>query len=144
MATGVEVELRKIKVESEEQARAMRFVSSPTIRIDGRDIALELAESSCGSCSEIAGQTTECREWIYRGERYTEAPIGMIVEALVGALYHREPAPAQPYTDVPENLKRFFAAGLSCCAPAEQDTCCAPSEKAGCCGTAEPQRCGCR
>jgi hypothetical protein len=75
----------------------------------------------------------------------------MIVEAILGALYGREPAPEPPYADVPENLKRFFAAkqpaaaeGLSCCSPAEQDSCCAPSEKAACCGTGEPQRCGCR
>ena len=31
-ATGVEVEVNKVLVESEEQARALRFVSSPTIR----------------------------------------------------------------------------------------------------------------
>ena len=128
--TGIEVELRKILVESEAQARALRFASSPTIRIDGHDIALGLVESSCGSCSEIAGQATECREWVYRGRRYTEAPVGMIVETLLGALYGREPAPAQPYTDVPENLKRFFEARLSCCSPAEQDSCGAASEKA--------------
>ena len=149
-ATGVEVELRKVLVESEQQARALRFASSPTIRIDGRDIALELAESSCG-CGEIAGKDTGCREWVYRGERHTEAPVGMIVEALLGALYGQEPAPEAPYADVPENLKRFFAAehraaaeGLTCCSRAEQDSCCAPSEKATCCGTADPQRCGCR
>ena len=142
--TGIEVELRKVLVQSEEQARALRFASSPTIRIDGRDIALELVESSCGSCSEIAGKATDCREWVYRGQRFTEAPIGMIVEALLGALYGREPMPPTPYTDVPENLKRFFAAGLPCCSPAEQDSCCAASEKAACCGTAEPGQCGCR
>jgi uncharacterized protein DUF2703 len=150
-ATGIELELRKVLVASEEQARALRFASSPTIRIDGRDIALELAESSCGSCGEIAGRDTGCREWVYRGERHTEAPVAMIVEALLGALYGREPAPETPYPDVPENLQRFFAAkqpsaaeGLSCYSPAEQASCCAPSEKAACCGTAEPQRCGCR
>ncbi|MCC6178967.1 MAG: DUF2703 domain-containing protein [Chloroflexi bacterium] len=143
-ATGIEVELSKILVQSEAQARALRFASSPTIRIDGRDIALELVESSCGSCSEIAGQTTDCREWVYHGQRLTEAPIGMIVEALLGALYGREPVPAKHYTDVPENLKRFFAAALPCCSSAEQDSCCAASEKAACCGTAEPGQCGCR
>lgn len=148
--TGVTLELRKVLVESEEQARALRFASSPTIRVDGRDIALEQAESSCGSCGEIAGRETACRDWVYRGERHTEAPVGMIVEALLGALYGRDVAPEVPYTDVPDNLTRFFAAkhasvaGLPCCTPAEQDSCCAPSEKAACCGTAEPGRCGCR
>ena len=48
-AAGVEVELDKVLVASEEQAPALRFVSSPTIRVDGHDLALELRESSCGS-----------------------------------------------------------------------------------------------
>jgi len=151
-ATGVSVDLRKILVESEQQARALRFASSPTIRVDGRDIALELVESTCGSCGELAGQETACREWVYRGERYTEAPVGMIVEALLGALFGPQALPERPYADVPENLKQFFAArqrsassdGLPCCSPAEQDSCCAPSEKAACCGDSEPGRCGCR
>src|SRR3954467_12913196 len=56
-ATGVELEVDKILVESAEQARALRFVSSPTIRVDGHDVALELRESSCGSeaCSDGCG-----------------------------------------------------------------------------------------
>jgi len=57
-ATGVEVEVDKVLVESEEQARAQRFVSSPTIRVNGRDVALELRESSCGSeaCTDGCGE----------------------------------------------------------------------------------------
>ena len=45
-SAGIEVEVEKIQVESAEQARQLRFVSSPTIRVDGRDVALELRESS--------------------------------------------------------------------------------------------------
>jgi len=41
-ATGVEVEVGKILVESAEHARALRLVSSPTIRVAGQDVALEL------------------------------------------------------------------------------------------------------
>ena len=36
--SGVEVTLQKIHVQTEEQARTLGFVSSPTIRINGRDI----------------------------------------------------------------------------------------------------------
>src|SRR5688500_8430544 len=38
-ATGTDVRLRKVLIESEEQARRHRFVSSPTVRINGRDVA---------------------------------------------------------------------------------------------------------
>lgn len=57
-ATGVELEVDKILVESAEQARTLRFVSSPTIRVDGHDVALELRESSCGSeaCTDGCGE----------------------------------------------------------------------------------------
>jgi hypothetical protein len=56
-ASGVEIEVNKLLVESAEQARALRFVTSPTIRVDGQDIALELRESSCGSeaCNDGCG-----------------------------------------------------------------------------------------
>jgi len=48
-ASGRLVEVDRILVQSAEQARALRLVSSPTIRVAGHDIALELRESSCGS-----------------------------------------------------------------------------------------------
>ena len=37
-ATGVSVELRESKVASDAQARQLRFIGSPTVRIDGRDV----------------------------------------------------------------------------------------------------------
>ena len=35
---GIPAEMEVIKVETEEQARELRFVGSPTIRVDGQDI----------------------------------------------------------------------------------------------------------
>ena len=76
-AAGVDVTVEKILVSSAEQARALRFVSSPTIRVDGRDVALELRESSCGSeaCTDGCGDHIACRVWVYRGQEYTEPPV---------------------------------------------------------------------
>jgi hypothetical protein len=153
-ALGASIEVRKTLVETEEQARALRFVSSPTIHVNGRDIARELIESSCSECGELCGcgGGVDCRVWHYRGEQHTEAPIGMIVEAILaeigpaGAARSEEPMS----TDVPENLKRFFAGvgaarnTASCCSADEQATCCDPAEKAGCCGDAASSSCGCR
>ncbi len=35
---GIQAEIEVIKVETEEQAQALQFIGSPTIRVDGRDI----------------------------------------------------------------------------------------------------------
>jgi len=40
-SVGASIEVRKSLVETEEQARTLGFVSSPTIRVNGRDIAGE-------------------------------------------------------------------------------------------------------
>lgn len=157
-ATGHTVRVQTILIESEEQARQHRFVTSPTIRINGRDIALETLESHCDSCTDLCGceEGTNCRVWRYQGQEYTEAPVGMIVDALLREVYSgASPLGAPPPVhEVPENLKRFFggkdakaAPVSSCCPPQEQVTCCAPTEKASCCGPAAATAsagCGCQ
>ena len=154
-ATGVEVEVDKILVESAVQARALRFVSSPTIRVDGRDVALELRESSCGSeaCTDGCGDQIACRVWVHRGREYTEPPVAMIVDAILEHVYSgpspRARVEAQSY-ELPENLARFFsgraasAEERACCPPAEQQSCCDADAKDGCCDAAPGEGCGCR
>lgn len=155
-ATGTRVTVTKRVIASEEQARQHRFVSSPTVRINGREIVFETLESKCDSCTDLCGgdEGTSCRVWPYRGQEYTEAPVGLVVEALLRVVAGDSGAvagAAGPY-EVPENLRRLFAGTVAakrpdsgpCCAPAEQETCCDPGEKAGCCETAAPATCGCR
>lgn len=113
-ANGVDVEVRKIHVQSEEQARELTFVISPTIRVNGRDIAFELKESRCEGCScgcEEDGVT--CRVWTYRGRDYDAAPKELIVDAVLRAAPDSSSEPTHTVNrmaDVPDNLKRFFAA----------------------------------
>ena len=137
-AAGVEISVRKTLVASEEQARMLGFVSSPTIRVNGADIALELRESSCAECGEACAcdGTIDCRVWVWQGQEHTEAPTAMIVDAILREVYggaKRATAPS-PAEAVPENLARFFAgkerlaAPASCCSPAEMAACCEPSE----------------
>jgi hypothetical protein len=54
-AAGVEILVRKTLVDSEQKAMKLGFVSSPTIRVNGRDIALQLRESNCACCGEVCG-----------------------------------------------------------------------------------------
>ena len=149
-AAGVEVGVRKVHIQSEAEARAWRFVSSPTIRINGSDIALELRESSCGSeaCTDGCGEHIACRVWTFGNREYTEPPVELIVDAVLRHVYGlpTEQAADRPY-QLPENLSRFFAgqpaaATARCCSPAEQGTCCGAEDKPGCCTEAEG--CGCR
>ncbi|HEU0129093.1 MAG TPA: DUF2703 domain-containing protein [Pseudonocardiaceae bacterium] len=166
-AAGIEAKVNKVHVASAEQARALCFVASPTIRVNGADIALELRESSCGSeaCTDGCGDQIACRVWLHHGQEYTEPPPAMIVEAILRHVYGTapEPAPARRY-ELPENLRRFFAgkaasarpvpsipdtrpidaAHGACCPVAEQQTCCGASAKPQCCGGATEQGCGCR
>ncbi|PRR72555.1 DUF2703 domain-containing protein [Neomoorella humiferrea] len=112
-ATGVKVNLKKIHVQTEEQALALGFVSSPTIRINGQDIQLDVRESLCESCGDLCGEDVDCRVWVYQGKEYTEAPKGMIIEAILKHVYGggiEAPAEREPLKELPENLKRFFAA----------------------------------
>ena len=155
-ATGANVEVRRTLVETAEQARELRFVSSPTIRIDGRDIALELKETSCGSeaCRCADGEPIACRVWSYRGREHTEAPVGLIVDAILGELYGGVARSELGTTDsyeLPENLSAFFAGQnaepdeqSSCCSAAEQASCCEVSAKASCCAPSTGGGCGCR
>jgi len=155
-ATGIEVELARIHVQSAQQAGELRFESSPTIRVNGRDIALELRESSCGSevCTDGCGEQIACRLWVHHGQDYASPPVAMIVDAILREVYAEHamehPAHAQPYA-LPENLARFFAGKAAaaartaaCCSAEEQRSCCDPADKAGCCGTSSAGGCGCR
>jgi hypothetical protein len=128
--TDVEVEVRKTLVKTAEQARSLRFESSPTIRINGRDIAFDLRESPCADCGDLCGckGQIDCRVWVWRGRTHKQAPKALIIDAILRS-YAQAWEPAQlpstgkPFT-LPENLKRFFDGVASASAP--------------CCGRMEP------
>ena len=107
---GLPVEVNKILIESEAHAAQLGFLSSPTIRIRGRDIAGEAKESRCGACGDVCGEEMDCRVWSWRGQEHTAAPVGLIVEAfLEAAIAPDREGESLTSTEVPENLKRFFA-----------------------------------
>ncbi|WP_296863099.1 DUF2703 domain-containing protein [Thermosyntropha sp.] len=106
----IEVEVNKINVINEDLAYKYKFVSSPTIRVNGRDIQMEVKESSCTSCGDLCGTDVDCRVWVYKGKEYTEAPKEMIVEAILNEVYGKgkERDLEEKEYVLPENLKRFY------------------------------------
>ncbi len=111
---GIDIVHEARVIETREEALAVGLKSSPTILVNGRDVAGELRESVCESCGDIAGgaDTVDCREWLYRGEVHCTPPAAMLVEAIMDEMLHidsRPPAVVEPAESLPENLERFFA-----------------------------------
>lgn len=123
-ATRVNVVVNKINVLNEELAIAHKFVSSPTIRINGQDIQMDVKENLCESCEDLCGDEVDCRVWVYQGKEYTVPPKAMIMEAILKEVYGGDKSSnitEQEYV-MPENLKQFYAAmksnssgSKSCC-----------------------------
>jgi hypothetical protein len=131
------VRVTKTHVTSEEQARAARFASSPTVRINGTDIQLESRESFCEDCGKLCKEASvKCREWRFHDAWFKSPPKGLFLEAIIAAMNgdakSASPAAATTPFDVPDNLKRFFAAKKApapgCCAGGSEG-----GKKAGCC-----------
>lgn len=107
---GVEVILNKVNISSEEKAKEYKFLSSPTIRVNGHDIQMEIREGLCESCGDLCGDNVDCRVWVYNGKEFTEPPKAMIIDAILKEVYttHQHKAKSQEYS-IPDNLKKFFS-----------------------------------
>ena len=134
-ATGVEVILNKINVLSEELARQHRFISSPTIRVNGHDIQIDAIESLCESCGDLCGDEVDCRVWVYQGKEYTIPPKAMIIEAILKEVYGNKSGDNEEKEfKLPENLKHFYESmKVNIKRTQTKDSCCSSSEKEGWC-----------
>ncbi|PIS42922.1 MAG: hypothetical protein COT24_01060 [Candidatus Kerfeldbacteria bacterium CG08_land_8_20_14_0_20_40_16] len=85
---GLNVTVKKIPIVTKEAAKKRGFTTSPTIKINGRDIEEIIhgsprhTKSYCGSCSAVCQEDTECRTFFYDGKTYGYIPRKMIVEAI--------------------------------------------------------------
>jgi hypothetical protein len=109
-ATGTDVEINKVNVNTEELAVKYKFKTSPTIRVNGRDIQMDYKESLCESCGDLCGDEVDCRVWIYQGNEYTEPPKAMIIEGILKTVYSGDLgyAKKEPEYVIPENLVHFY------------------------------------
>jgi hypothetical protein len=109
-AAGYKIEINKVNITSKELAVKYEFLSSPTIRINGADIAMEVKESSCQECGDLCGDSVDCRVWLYEGVEYTEPPKALIVNAILKEVYGGQKTNVgnKDEYELPENLKLFF------------------------------------
>lgn len=106
---GFKIEYNKIEIETEELAIKYKFLSSPTIRINGQDICASVSENDCGCCGEISGTNVDCRVFEYNGEKYEVPPKEMLADAILKAVFgQNESGCSCAEYNLPENLERFF------------------------------------
>jgi hypothetical protein len=110
---GIELRHQEIVVQTPEEAKEKALISSPTIRINGRDIDQDIRESECESCGDLTNHniSVDCREWHYRGKVYSAAPVPLLLEAIMGAMLNIDgmpPVVPAPLEELPENLQRYF------------------------------------
>ena len=74
---GFEVKANSVNITSRELAEEYRFISSPTIRVNGVDICSELVESNCADCGDLCGDSMDCRVFLYEGKEYEQPPVPM-------------------------------------------------------------------
>jgi hypothetical protein len=112
-ALGIEFRHHEIVVQTPQEAKDRALLSSPTIRVNGRDIAQDIRESLCESCGDLTNNNTkvDCREWHYRGKVYFAAPLPMLIESIMGAMLNIDAPPVipEPLEELPENLQRYFS-----------------------------------
>ena len=106
---GYTVEYRKVEMTTREIAIQNRFLSSPTIRVNGRDLCAAVAENDCGCCGEISGTQVDCRVFEYGGETFEVPPKEMLEEGILSAVFG-EKGDTQRDTDyeMPKNLRSFY------------------------------------
>ena len=108
--TGRQVRVNKVQINTADLAREYRFLTSPTIRVNGRDIQLDIVESNCESCGDLCGDSVDCRVWVYEGKEYEVPPNELIIKGILGALSEvndDNDGVEVPY-EMPENLVKFF------------------------------------
>jgi len=105
---GYTVNVNEVNIISRELAEQYRFVSSPTIRVNGVDICTELVESDCSDCGDLCGDSVDCRVFVYEGSEYEQPPAAMIVDGILRVLFGILAKSDAPYA-LPDNLEKFFS-----------------------------------
>lgn len=106
--SGYVVEYNKVEIKTAELAQNYKFLSSPTIRVNGKDICTTVKENSCGCCGEISGTDVDCRFFEYNGQSYEVPPKEMLAESILKAVFADPCDCSCGEYSLPENLKAFF------------------------------------
>ena len=92
---GYQLDYEKVEMTTVKDAVRYEFLSSPTIRVNGKDICTSVKENACGCCSDISGTDVTCRVFTYEGADYEVAPKAMLVEEILRRVFSVLAQPAR-------------------------------------------------
>ena len=121
---GYTIQYQKIEMTTKAIAEEYRFLSSPTIRVNGKDVCDSVSETDCQCCGDISGTQVDCRTFDYEGVQYEVPPKAMLVEKILEKIFSNEVSCCEADYAIPENLKKFYAG------KEKKSSCCCSS---GCC-----------
>lgn len=105
---GYDIRVNHITVRSEEQARELNFVGSPTLRVAGSEVVPQHVPNS------------ENRLWLWGGREFSEPPVGLFLDLILQGLRTKKTvAENQPVREIPAYLRKY----LQSTKPAEVSTC---------------------
>lgn len=104
---GYQIEYQKQEISTPELAEKFHFLSSPTVRVNGRDIFGKIKETGCSCCGDIAGTHVDCRAYEDDGKTVEVPTEEMLADAILRAVYNPSGCSCGTYK-LPGNLKRFF------------------------------------
>src|SRR5439155_13477789 len=61
------------------------------------------------ACTDGCGADIDCRVWTHDGEESTQAPVGLIIDAVRREIYEPHAGTEVQAYKLPDNLRRFFA-----------------------------------
>ncbi|MDD5602962.1 MAG: DUF2703 domain-containing protein, partial [Eubacteriales bacterium] len=125
----------KTEIKTEELATQYKFLSSPTIRVNGKDICMSVKENDCNCCSDIGGTDVDCRIFEYEGREYEIPPKEMLASAILKIASGADAAAKGGGSEgscscscgdykLPDNLKNFFDGKEKVNCACEGDSCC--------------------
>ena len=122
---GYTVEYKKIEMTTIEKAKQYKFLSSPTIRVNGKDICDSVSENDCECCGDISGTQVDCRVFEYEGKIYEVPPKAMLAENILKTVFSTNSDCSCTEYEIPSNLVRFYEGKKN-----KSNSCCCDS---GCC-----------
>ena len=104
---GYNLIVNRIEIENEELAERFKFLSSPTVRVNGVDICPEVIENECDCCRTLSSYDVYCRQFDFNGKLYEVPPTAYVVKRILEIVFSGEKPSDEPY-EIPENIRGFL------------------------------------
>jgi hypothetical protein len=93
---GYEVRVNHITVTSEEQARELNFLGSPTLRVAGSEVVPRHVPE------------TEKRLWSWGGKEFSEPPVGLFLDLILEGVRSMSSPPENQPREIPAYVRNYL------------------------------------